>query len=105
MRRTTRLRGAGRPVIGLRGVQALLELPLQLVAVIHVGTSALLLRLWPSANLANAHYDKLYSLALLKHERVHGSSAKGDDVIGMLEEETEALIQKRYVPHHREDDD
>ena len=78
---------------------------LQLVAVVHVGTSALLLRLWPSANLANAHYDKLYSLALLKHERVHGSSSKGDDVIGMLEEETEALIQKRYVPHHREDDD
>ena len=119
-----------------------------------------MLRTWPSSELSAAHYDKLYALALVKHERRRGSTPKcaraadpehrpalgpklprrrlaaarpavgappsararstqfpsvvrrdnrvclcgcvaaacvrSDDVIGMLEEETEALIQRGY---------
>ena len=35
-------------------------------------------------------------LAVLKHERRRGASAKSDDVIAMLEEETEALVSAHY---------
>ena len=36
------------------------------------------------------------ALAVLKHERRRGASAKSDDVIAMLEEETEALVSAHY---------
>ena len=39
------------------------------MSVVLVGVHALMLRLWPSSELSTAHYDKLYSLALIKHER------------------------------------
>jgi hypothetical protein len=56
------------------------------------------MRIWPSMDLSAAHYDRLYALALLKWERRKGASAKSDDVLAMLEEETEALIQAGYAP-------
>jgi hypothetical protein len=43
-----------------------------------------------------AHYDRLYALAVLKYERRRGASAKSDDVVAMLEEETEALVRANY---------
>ena len=69
---------------------------LQLMTLVLLGVNALMLRSWPSSELSAAHYDKLYSFALLKHERRCGSTPKSDDVIGMLEEETEALIKRGY---------
>ena len=51
-------------------------LTLQLMGAILVGVHALMLRLWPSSELSTAHYDKLYSLALIKHEQKRGSTAK-----------------------------
>ena len=53
-------------------------LTLQLMGAILVGVHALMLRLWPSSELSTAHYDKLYSLALIKHEQKRGSTAKCD---------------------------
>jgi len=35
---------------------------------------------WPAADLTAAHYDNLYSLALLKHEQQRGASRKSDEV-------------------------
>ena len=63
--------------------------------------------IWPSPDLSSAHYDKLYSLMLLKFERRRGATAKSDDVIAMLEEETEALVHARYrhVAAHETSDD
>ena len=55
-----------------------------------------MMRVWPAADLTTAHYDKLYSLAMLKHETQRGASAKSDEVIGLLEEQTEALVAGRY---------
>ena len=56
------------------------------------------MRIWPAQDLSAAHFDKLYSLVLLKWERRRGASAKSDDVLAMLEEETEALIHAGYRP-------
>ena len=65
-----------------------------------------MLRVWPSNDLTAAHYDKLYSLAMLKHEQQRGASSKSDEVIGLLEEETEALISAHYrTPGGKESDD
>ena len=40
----------------------------------------------------------LDSLVLLTWERRRGPSAKSDDVLAMLEEETEALVASGYAP-------
>ena len=69
---------------------------MQLFASLLVLCSAAMLRLWPQADLTTAHYDKLYSLAMLKHEKQRGASAKCDEVIGLLEEQTESLVAAHY---------
>uniref|UniRef100_A0A7S3B1H2 Uncharacterized protein n=1 Tax=Haptolina ericina TaxID=156174 RepID=A0A7S3B1H2_9EUKA len=79
-------------------------LSLQLTTLLLLGVNAAMLRVWPDADLTAAHFDKLYSMALLKHERRRGSTPKSDDVIGMLEEETEALIKKGYQGKGDEDE-
>ena len=53
---------------------------LQLFASLQLLCAALRLRVWPAADLTAAHYDKLYSLAMLKHEQHRGASAKSDEV-------------------------
>jgi len=58
---------------------------LQLLASLQLLCAALRLRVWPAADLTAAHYDKLYSLAMLKHEGQRGASSKSDEVIGPLE--------------------
>ena len=63
-----------------------------------LAVAVLSMQIWPSPDLSSAHYDKLYSLVLLKFERRRGATAKSDDVIAMLEEETEALVHARYRP-------
>ncbi len=79
---------------------------LQLFASVQLLCSAAMLRVWPSNDLTAAHYDKLYSLAMLKHEQQRGASSKSDEVIGLLEEETEALISAHYrTPGGKESDD
>ena len=42
---------------------------------------------------------------MLKHEKQRGASTKSDEVIGLLEEETEALISKNYRTAKIDDDD
>ena len=69
---------------------------LQLFASLQLLCAALRLRVWPAADLTAAHYDKLYSLAMLKHEQQRGASSKSDEVIGLLEEEAEALVAAHY---------
>ena len=77
---------------------------LQLFASVQLLCSAAMLRVWPSNDLTAAHYDKLYSLVLLKFERRRGATAKSDDVLAMLDEETEALVRARYqAPFARDD--
>ena len=74
----------------------LLTLQLLTLALLGVSTAGMLL--WPSPDLSSAYYDKLYSLVLLKYERRRGATAKSDDVLAMLDEETEALVQARFQP-------
>ena len=73
-------------------------LTLQLVSLCLLAVAVVSMRVWPAPDLSAAHFDKLYSLVLLKWERRQGASAKSDDVLAMLEEETEALIQAGYGP-------
>ena len=73
-------------------------LTMQLVSLTLLLCASLAMLLWPSPTLAAAYYDRLYALAILKHERRRGASAKSDDVIAMLEEETEALVSAHYQP-------
>ena len=60
---------------------------------------------WPSEDLSAAYYDRLFSLVLLKFERRRGATAKSDDVLAMLDEETEALVRARYQPPFEKDAD
>jgi len=77
-------------------------LTLQLISLCLLAGASFAIRLWPSLGLGEAHCDRLYALAILKHERWSGASAKSDDVIAMLEEETEGLIQAQYQPVSRD---
>jgi hypothetical protein len=61
-----------------------------------LAATVLAMRVWPPDDLSMAHYDRLYALAVLKYERRRGASAKSDDVVAMLEEETEALVRANY---------
>jgi len=71
-------------------------LTLQLMTLVLLAVNTVMMRLWPSADLSVAHYDKLYSLALLKHEARRGTNTRSEEVISKLEEETEALIKRGY---------
>ena len=73
-------------------------LTLQLITLCLLAVAVVSMRIWPAPDLAAAHFDKLYSLVLLKWERRRGASAKSDDVLAMLEEETEALVAAGYRP-------
>ena len=73
-------------------------LTLQLMTLVLLAVSVVGMLAWPSPDLSSAYYDKLYSLVLLKHERRKGATAKSDDVLAMLDEETEALVQARFQP-------
>lgn len=80
----------------------LLTLQLMTLSLMFVSTLSMLS--WPAEDLAAAYYDKLYSLVLLKFERRRGATAKSDDVLAMLDEETEALVRARYqAPFARDD--
>lgn len=74
----------------------LITLQLMTLCLLAVATFSLLV--WPSPDLSAAYFDKLYSLVLLKFERRRGSTAKSDDVLAMLDEETEALVRAKYQP-------
>ena len=63
-----------------------------------LAVATLSMRVWPAPDLNAAHFDRLYALVLLKWERAKGPSAKSDDVLAMLEEETQALVQAGYAP-------
>ena len=78
---------------------------LQLISTCLLSTMTLAMRMWPSADLSTAYYDRLYALAILKYEKRRGASAKSDDVIAMLEEETENLVQANYVSATTSHDD
>lgn len=71
-------------------------LTLQLLSGCVLAATVLAMRVWPPDDLSTAHYDRLYALAVLKYERRRGASAKSDDVVAMLEEETEALVRANY---------
>jgi hypothetical protein len=71
-------------------------LTLQLLSGCVLASTVLAMRVWPPDDLSMAHYDRLYALAVLKYERRRGASAKSDDVVAMLEEETEALVRANY---------
>jgi hypothetical protein len=71
-------------------------LTLQLLSGCVLAATVLAMRVWPPDDLSMAHYDRLYALAVLKYERRRGASAKSDDVVAMLEEETEALVRANY---------
>ena len=73
-------------------------LTIQLMTLCLLAVATLSMVLWPTPDLSAAYYDKLYSLVLLKFERRRGATAKSDDVLAMLDEETEALIKARYQP-------
>ena len=73
-------------------------LTLQLISLCLLAVAVASMRIWPAPDLSAAHFDKLYSLVLLKWERRQGASAKSDDVLAMLEEETEALVAAGYKP-------
>jgi len=73
-------------------------LTLQGVTLCLLGVAVASMCIWPACDLSDAHYDRLYALVLLKWERRRGASAKSDDVLAMLEEETEALVQSGYQP-------
>ena len=73
-------------------------LTMQLITLCLLSVSAASMVIWPAPDLSAAHFDRLYSLVLLKWERRRGPSAKSDDVLAMLEEETEALVASGYAP-------
>ena len=73
-------------------------LTLQMITLSLLAVSVASMRIWPTADLSAAHFDKLYSLVLLKWEQRKGASAKSDDVLAMLDEETEALVRAGYRP-------
>merc|ERR1712146_80141 len=73
-------------------------LTLQLMSIVLLAAASLAMVIWPSPDLSAAYYDKLYALAVLKHERRRGASPKSDDVIAMLEEGPESLVKARYQP-------
>ena len=73
-------------------------LTLQMITLSLLAVSVASMRIWPTADLSAAHFDKLYSLVLLKWERRKGASAKSDDVLAMLDEETDALVRAGYRP-------
>jgi len=79
-------------------------LTLQLVSGCLLAAATLAMVFWPAADLSTAYYDRLYALAVLKYERRRGATAKSDDVIAMLEEETEALVRARYQVDGSHDD-
>ena len=80
-------------------------LTLQLMTLCLMLVSTLSMLTWPSEDLSAAYYDRLYSLVLLKFERRRGATAKSDDVLAMLDEETEALVRARYQPPFEKDAD
>ena len=71
-------------------------LTVQLLTICLLFVAVVSIRIWPPPDLSHAHYDQLYSLAMLKWERRRGATAKSDDILSMLEEETEALIANGY---------
>jgi len=68
-------------------------LTLQLTSVCLLAVTTLATRLWPRSDLSTAHFDRVFLLAIMKHERHSGASAKSDDIIAMLEEESDAFVR------------
>lgn len=75
------------------------------IAAAQLLASSLMLLTWPSNALATAYYDKLYSLAILKWEARYGPSGRSDDLVGLLEEETAALMENDFRSPRGDEDD